>query len=252
MSEPILHLVLGATGLGKTRLSVALARVYDGCPVLVLDRIQCYSELAIGSARPASDALRGTTRLYLDGGPFSPHGPIAAVPGIDRLLLHLRQCLEDGTWALVIEGGSISLLHELLARQGWCSGWDLRVTAYTEQSLAAYELAVGERVERMLGCRIRRGEVRTLLDELADLWDDPLARKHAAGVLGYEQAIDLCELNGLDPRELIEPTGLLWRGELTALIRAAHLAYGRQQRHALAAAWPALTALTESAELCEI
>ncbi|MFD3442966.1 hypothetical protein ACFWU3_36435, partial [Streptomyces sp. NPDC058685] len=58
-----------------------------------------------------------------------------------------------------------SLLHELLARRGWSSGWDLRVTAYTEQSLAAYEAVVGERVERMLGCRMRRGDVRTLSKE---------------------------------------------------------------------------------------
>ncbi|WP_433573671.1 isopentenyl transferase family protein [Streptomyces sp. CA-251247] len=151
MSKPILHLVLGATGLGKTRLSVALARVYGGCPVLVLDRIQCYPELAIGSARPTSDTLRGTTRLYLDDGPLSPHGPIAAVPGIDRLLLRLRQGLEDGTRALVIEGGSISLLHELLARPEWSSAWDLRVTAYTEQSLAAYEVAGLARVSRRKG-----------------------------------------------------------------------------------------------------
>ena len=252
MTPPVLHLVLGATALGKTRLSVALARVYDNCPVIALDRIQCYPELEIGSARPPDAQLRGTTRLYLDDGPLAPHGPIAAVPGIDRLQLQLRHFQEGGTGALVVEGGSTSLLHELLSRPGWSSGWDLRITAYVEQSWTAYEQAVGERVERMLGCRIRRGEVRTLLDELADLWGDPLARKHASGVLGYEQAIDLCELNGLSPSELTQPTGLLWRGELTALIRAAHLAYGRQQRHALAAAWPALTALTESAELCEI
>lgn len=248
---PTLDLILGATCLGRTRLGVALAAAAGThCPVVALDRIQCYTELAIGSGRPSQEVLGGRTRLYLDTRPLAD-GPISAAPAADRLTQLQRRLLEDDVTALVMEGGSISLLHALLARPDWCEGWTVRVTVCVERSASRYETDVATRVEQMLGYGTRPGEARTLQHELAALWDNPLARKHASDILGYQQAIDLCEIHGLSPKDLTGQHGLLWRYELAQLIRAGHLAYARQQRRALAAALPALEDIAERVELCE-
>lgn len=250
MTTRALYLVLGATGLSKTRLAVAIAAAEGPCPVISLDRIQCHQELAIGSGRPSKEELGSTTRLYLGDGPLSA-GPIAAVPAIDRLIQLQRQLLDDGHGALVVEGGSISLLHELVARPQWRDGWRVRITVCVERSAIRYEADVATRVEQMLGYSTRPGEARTLQHELADLWDDPLARTHASEICGYREAIDLCESQNLSPHELAGPQGHLWRYDLAVRIRDSHLAYSRQQRQALAAALPTLHTLTDGVELCE-
>ncbi|WP_257153888.1 isopentenyl transferase family protein [Streptomyces lunaelactis] len=152
---------------------------------------------------------------------------------------------------MVVEGGSISLLDVLLARPEWSNGWRVHVTVCVERSASRYDADVAARVERMLGYGTRPGEARTLQHELVALWDHPQARKHTAEVLGYQQAIDLCEIHGLPPQQLTGPAGPLWRGELAQLIHGAHLAYARQQRRALAAALPALNDIAERVELCE-
>ncbi|MEV7627722.1 isopentenyl transferase family protein [Actinoplanes sp. NPDC089786] len=45
-----LILIVGPTGVGKTDRAIELARKVDA-PIVVLDRVQCYAELAVGSAR---------------------------------------------------------------------------------------------------------------------------------------------------------------------------------------------------------
>jgi len=246
---PRLELVLGSTGIGKTRLSVHTA-LAQRAPVIALDRIQCHPEIAIGSGRPSSGELAGTRRVYLDSRPLAA-GVIEAGPAVDRLVSLQRRLLDGGATTLVVEGGSISLLHELLSRGDWRQAVAVRVAVCVEGSARRYEQGVASRVEQMLGY----GEdpaARTLQDELADLWDDPLARKAAAEIIGYREAIAVCDRHGLLPQEMTGRTGRLWRYELAHLIQAAHLAYAGQQRAALAEALPALEYLAEEVTLCEM
>ena len=51
---PILLVLLGPTGVGKTELSLRLAEEY-GCPVLNADSRQIYRDLPIGTAAPTAD-----------------------------------------------------------------------------------------------------------------------------------------------------------------------------------------------------
>ena len=60
-----LHIILGPTSVGKTSRSIVLAKESKS-PVIVLDRVQIYQELATGSGRPLIDELEGTTRTYLE------------------------------------------------------------------------------------------------------------------------------------------------------------------------------------------
>ncbi|MFI1400777.1 isopentenyl transferase family protein [Streptomyces sp. NPDC020681] len=240
---PTLDLILGPTGLDKTglahRLAAAAARP---CPVVAWDRIQCYRELTIGSNRPVGEEVAGVRRLYLDTGRLAD-GPITAEPAVDRFIQLQGRFLEEGANALVVEGGSISLTHELLARTAWYVGWRVRVTVCVERSASRFESGIASRVERMLGYHARPGEARTLQQELVDLWDDPSARKHASDIVGYQQAINLCARHGIAPQDLAEPAGSLWRYELAEAVRDSHLDYARKQRRALAEALPALQEL---------
>ncbi|MFE9769485.1 isopentenyl transferase family protein [Streptomyces sp. NPDC005808] len=249
--NPRLHLILGPTGIGKTSRAVAAA-ADGGCPVIALDRIQCHPELTIGSGRPHAGDLAGTTRLYLSRRPLA-HGPIAADTAVDHLIDMVRRQLSGGATTLILEGGSISILHTLAQRTDWCEGWTLGVTVYMEGSPHRYEEIVASRVEQMVGYTTATGagSARTLQDELTDLWDDPLARKHLAEVVGYREAIELCEQHSLTPGELTGPHGRLWRYDLAERVHSAHLAYARQQRRAIAAALPVLYDVAEGVELCE-
>lgn len=51
---PTLVVILGATGVGKTELSLQLAKKY-GCPIVSADSRQIYRELPIGTAAPTTD-----------------------------------------------------------------------------------------------------------------------------------------------------------------------------------------------------
>ncbi|MGW1362970.1 isopentenyl transferase family protein [Streptomyces chartreusis] len=247
--NPRLHLILGPTGIGKTSRAVAAA-ADRRCSVIALDRIQCHPELTIGSGRPLTGDLAGTTRLYLAKRPLT-HGPIAAGPAVDSLVDMLRRLRRAGATTLILEGGSISILRELAQRTDWCEGWTLDVAACVEGSPRQYEATVAARVEQVVGYSTNCAVVRTLQDELADVWDDPPARKYSAEVIGYREAIELCEQHNLTPHELIGPRGHLWRYELNERVLDAHLAYARQQRQAIAAALPALDDLADGVELCE-
>jgi hypothetical protein len=248
---PTLHLILGPTGLGKTRIAVALAAGEGSCPVVALDRFQGCREIAIGSGRPSEGELAGTTRLYLSDGPLAA-GPVSASAAANQLHIMLRSFLEDGVDALVMEGGSVSLLAHMAADTHWAAGWSLRIKVCAEASARRYEAQVAQRVEGMLGYGARPAGARTLLHELGDLWDDPQARKHASGVLGYQEAIDWCESHGLSPQDLTGRHGYLWRHELARSITVGHLAYARQQRRALAVALPALDDIAGAVGLCEV
>jgi tRNA dimethylallyltransferase len=51
---PTLVVILGATGVGKTELSLQLAKKYE-CPIVSADSRQIYRELPIGTAAPTTD-----------------------------------------------------------------------------------------------------------------------------------------------------------------------------------------------------
>ncbi|WP_245009903.1 isopentenyl transferase family protein [Streptomyces rhizosphaericus] len=247
--QPRLHLILGPTCSGKTRRATAAAARGE-CPVIALDRIQCHPEIAVGSGRPPQRDLADTTRLYLDDRPLS-YGPITARSAVDRLVRTQRRLL-SGTTTLILEGGSISLLRALLQRTDWCRGWLVHATVCIDGGAHQYATRVSTEVRRMLGYTTAALGARTFQDELAALWDDPVTRKQAYRLVGYRQAIDLCERDGLTPRQLAAPGGHRRRQDLEDTLRQGHLAYASQQRQAFAKALPALSELAERVEVREV
>ena len=57
MSQQILIVVTGPTAVGKTALTIELARHY-GIPVINADSRQIFRELRIGTASPTEEQLR--------------------------------------------------------------------------------------------------------------------------------------------------------------------------------------------------
>ncbi|MFJ5220161.1 isopentenyl transferase family protein [Streptomyces sp. NPDC088354] len=242
-----LHLILGPTAMGKTGRSVALASRYDS-PVLVLDRVQCHPDLAVGSGRPTHDELHNTQRFYLTERPVH-HGVISAAEAVDRLVHHRKMFADGGVDRLILEGCSISILSELLTRGDWFEDATVQVECWLEASATAYADRVTERVERLLGYGDRMA--RTLVDELADLWPHPLVRPRLQSITGYREVIDLCAAQGLDPRLLRGLPARLRRAQFAGAVRDAHLTYAHHQRLALATALPELAARGFEVTLCE-
>ncbi|MFJ1874185.1 isopentenyl transferase family protein [Streptomyces chartreusis] len=76
----------------------------------------------MGSGRPLTGDLAGTTLLYLDKRPLT-QGPIAAGAAVDRLADMESRLRRDAATTLILEGGSISSLREFAQRTNWCEGW---------------------------------------------------------------------------------------------------------------------------------
>ncbi|WP_246432120.1 isopentenyl transferase family protein [Xanthomonas theicola] len=155
----------------------------SGWPVIALDRIQCYPELATGSGRPLLSELRATRRIYIASRRLSD-GIIAANEA-NALLKHAVD-RHGGDGAVILEGGSISLLKEMMADPYWASGFRWSSHRLQLSDPDAFLDTARRRVEQML-CA---GEAHpSLLEELVALWPDPALRPILEGVDGYRHAI---------------------------------------------------------------
>jgi tRNA A37 N6-isopentenylltransferase MiaA len=110
-------LIIGCTAMGKTGLSIRKAKQLN-VPVICLDRIQCFRELWMTSGRPFDDELEGTERIYLFdskiGDVISNKDYIDKLEQIGIDLISRKQ--NRGDIDFIIEGGSISLMNELMIR----------------------------------------------------------------------------------------------------------------------------------------
>jgi tRNA dimethylallyltransferase len=57
--------IVGPTGVGKTKLSIALAKKYKAI-IINADAVQVYKELNIGSAKPTEEEKEGLPHYLFD------------------------------------------------------------------------------------------------------------------------------------------------------------------------------------------
>lgn len=180
------HLVVGPTGAGKTDVATEIADEHNA-PIVVADRIQCYLDLPVTSAR-------------LDGGPHRHHLAERTVPDGDypvheaaHALLLKVESLSRVHDHVVVEGGSISLLR----RFADCRGrFPFRLTA-TVLPLTD-ERAHLDRLRTRAARMIADG----MLDEIAKAWQHHGQRSFVASVNGPEAVLAWCTETGLDPEDL--------------------------------------------------
>jgi adenylate dimethylallyltransferase len=233
--RPELHFILGATGVGKTAASVTLAE-HLCAPVLVMDRLQIYPELAIGTGRPLTSELRGTARHYLterqvgEGELFAPE----AHERLWSLVLSLHR--EYGH--VIIEGGSISLLSEVCGSARWAR-FEKVVRYIDARAPAHYCAQVRQRIEHML----QRSGPSSILAETSNVWRDPRTHAFVRSIVGYDAILSWCEQRGLDPSALAQ-SQLSTRDlcEIGDEMLAVHLRYARMQAAAFEKLAPQLLA----------
>lgn len=221
-----LHIILGATSVGKTARSIMLAK-QTKAPVIVLDRIQIYQELATGSGRPLIDELKGTTRTYLEERQVVD-GELTTVESLS-LTLQIINELSLRHKLLLLEGGSISLCTALF-KSGILDNYQTTIEYLTIQNEAAYCNRMWSRIQDAL---ISRPGQPSLLEELDRVWLDPRKLAFVRTVLGFDILVDWCQRFGLSPYEMwntVQENSL--NVELTAQMFSAYLQYSHDQRRA--------------------
>lgn len=207
------HLVVGPTGAGKTDVAMNIADVHHA-PIVVADRIQCYLDLPVTSAR-------------LDGVPHRHHLADRTVQDGDYptreaayALVRKVEALSRTHEHVVVEGGSISLLH----RFADCRGrFPFRLTA----------TVLPLKDERVHLDRLRTRAARMIadgmLDEITKAWQHREQRAFVSSVNGPEAVLQWCTRSHIDP-ESLPGIGYGEIAELTELIALVHHEHSLEQR----------------------
>lgn len=217
--RPSVHLIAGPTGVGKSAAATELARA-TGAPIVVADRLQCFTDLATTSARAGAD-VPGVRRHWLGDRTFAD-GDLSAAEATDALV-GLVERLASTHPLVIVEGGSISLLRELHERRSALC-WRLTVRLLPLPPREEYLAALTRRARLMLtpgACG------PGLLQELAALWRDPRKRLLAASVNGFEAVLECCAKYSLDVPSIDKqdiPEHVLSR--IAALIAERHAEHG--------------------------
>lgn len=214
-----MHFIWGPTCTGKTAVSIEIA-LATGWPVIVLDRVQCCSDIAAGSGRPPAEELQSTRRLYLDERSVKQGIPTAeeAHERLKTLVGQLRQ--QEG--GLILEGGSISLLNRMVADPYWETSFTWQLHRLRLDSPKTFLSRAEARVDTML-----QGSPG-LLDELLSAWRDPLARPVIADVDGYRYALAFARQHQLAVEALPDVSDDL-RRQLISGIALEYLEHARWQ-----------------------
>ena len=101
MSKPRVVAVGGPTASGKTALSVALARAFDG-EIINADSMQIYKNLDVGTAKPSTEERQGIPHYLLDFlPPETPYSVADFTAAADPLI---RDITARGRLPLVVGG----------------------------------------------------------------------------------------------------------------------------------------------------
>ncbi|MFR4260806.1 tRNA (adenosine(37)-N6)-dimethylallyltransferase MiaA [Gemmiger formicilis] len=101
MSKPRVVAVGGPTASGKTALSVALARAFDG-EIINADSMQIYKNLDVGTAKPSAEERQGIPHYLLDFlPPETPYSVADFTAAADPLI---RDLTARGRLPLVVGG----------------------------------------------------------------------------------------------------------------------------------------------------
>ena len=101
LSKPRVVAVGGPTASGKTALSVALARAFDG-EIINADSMQIYKNLDVGTAKPSAEERQGIPHYLLDFlSPETPYSVADFTAAADPLI---RDITARGRLPLVVGG----------------------------------------------------------------------------------------------------------------------------------------------------
>ena len=105
-----LIIIAGPTAVGKTALSIELAKVYT-CPVISADSRQFYKEMNIGTAKPSIKEMQGVKHYFIDN--ISIHDTYN-VGQYEREVIELTESLFQEHETLILVGGSGLYINAIL------------------------------------------------------------------------------------------------------------------------------------------
>ena len=194
-AKPHVHAIIGPTGTGKTaRADRAALRL--GAPIVVADRVQCFADLPVTSGRDFGHEAAGISRWFLSDRVVAD-GDYPAQAACRTLCYLVGKLAADGS-PVVVEGGSISLLTELLAGRRELP-FELTFEVLRIPDPLAYRQKLLTRARRML--RPDDGGPG-MAEELAAAWRSPDPRGWRAGIEGRAVSLGWCAENGVPPDTL--------------------------------------------------
>lgn len=224
--KPHIHAIVGPTCVGKSAEAERLAKQFD-CPIVVADRIQCYTDLKITSAR-VTNTPNEITRHYLAQLQVAD-GEILAKEAAQSMQYTIG-ALSRQHKLIIVEGGSISLLKEV-----FCSNklpFTVSVDVLSFQNPQTHRQNLLQRAKEMLSPPQHK---EGLLEEIAAAWHITEQRNFVSSINGPEAVLAWCQQNNLPPANLpslrndVEAVD-----ELASTIADAHLIHAEEQQQAFA------------------
>ena len=105
-----LIVIAGPTAVGKTALSIELAKFYN-CPVISADSRQFYKEMSIGTAKPTNEEMQDVPHYFIDN--ISIHDTYN-VGQFEREAIELIESLFQAHEYLILVGGSGLYINAIL------------------------------------------------------------------------------------------------------------------------------------------
>lgn len=212
--------IVGPTGVGKTAAATGLASG-TGAPVLVADRIQCFTDLLVTSGRAADERVEGVNRVWLGDRTVS-EGDYATEKAVAELLTRLGSLVEQHRLT-VVEGGSISMLLRFAETMDDLP-FPVSVQVMPIPDRDGYLARQCARARNML---VRDRSGRSLLTEFVAAWNTPGQRYFTASVSGLDCVLEWCAKHSFPPDEVADidfPEALL--GELSRMMGARYAEHG--------------------------
>lgn len=216
--------IVGVTGSGKSTAADSVAS--EMCvPIVVADRLQCFTDIPITSAR--APALNGVIRYHLSNRTISDGDYTDEQAFVD--MLRLIDELAGTHRLIILEGGSISLLSRLAHEKN------------LPFLLSVHVMPLGERGEHWFRLRTRAMNMLSpndgqpgILQELSHVWQYDRQRTFIASINGFEAILAWCRRNSLDPADLGgHPLSKQGLADLAAEIANAHMDHSLEQEAAL-------------------
>jgi adenylate isopentenyltransferase (cytokinin synthase) len=178
MARKSIIAIIGPTGVGKTKLGIALAKAING-EVISVDSLQIYQCGGIITAQPTTKEMDGVKHHLIDY--LQPDQEPTTF--VDHAISSIQQIHDDGKIPLLV-GGSISLTEPLLSHP-FIQQSDLSVI-FLDSSLSHLRPRLDKRVDEMIDQGLIE-EVRLLYELEQRLLGCPDFSKGIWKAIGYPE-----------------------------------------------------------------
>jgi tRNA dimethylallyltransferase len=122
MPDKSLIVIVGPTAIGKTAMSIAIAKAFN-CPIISADSRQFFKEMSIGTAKPTADEMQGIPHYFINSHSITEDYNVGKY---ETEAIELLEKLFQTTDKVILVGGSGLYIDAI------CKGFDKLPEANTE------------------------------------------------------------------------------------------------------------------------